>query len=284
MPLVTRQALFVPPTRKVLFLAAYLAAYAIVLGLVRDKSPPFPAIADTAYMVFRVTLTLALWWAARCSVDRHLARGWYLLAAGQAFAVFGNATWVYSDLTGVETENSTYLAWTVPQSVLTLAGYWRMMAPKGGVRGRPGDWIDAAALAVASLSIAWYFIAARLVTTVYDDSGGAALLIADLAASSATLMFATAVWLRSPQGLAPGAMPRMAIAAAMMLAADLVIEDQLLDGSYQPGSLLDVWYGLAILLQVIAADRHCYYRPPAEEPPATPARSIAWSPRRCSHR
>ena len=245
------------PSAPIAILAVWLIVYSALSLGVETRAAPVPLIINTAYMPFRMLTTYLLWLAARRSTSPAIARGWLLLAAGQLFAVAGNSTWVVSDLAGVDTSNATYLAWTIPFSVLTIAGFVQLMRPRDGRTKRAGDWLDAAVLVVACATIAWYFIAARLVTTGYDDATGVFLFFFDSATNGATVLLAVTVWLRKPHGLAPAAMPRIVIALLMLAAGDLIIEAEIARGTYHIGSLLDIWYASAVLVFALGADAQC---------------------------
>ncbi|MDA1081787.1 MAG: ATP-binding protein, partial [Gemmatimonadetes bacterium] len=253
------------PSRPVAMLALWLAVYAGIVAF-QTGANSSPLVADLAYMPFRMTLAYMLWRAAKASPDPYVARSWLLLAVGQLFAVAGNSTSVFSDLTGEQTTNLTYLAWSIPMSVLTVIGFARMISPREGRAVRAGDWLDAAVLVVACATIAWYFIAARVLTTEYDDPAVVLLFFIDSASNAATLLFATTAWLRAPHGLSPGAMPRIAIALFMVAAADLLFEAMLLRGTYQTGSPIDVWYAAAVVLFALGVDAQCRFRPGTPPP------------------
>ncbi len=258
-----------------MFLAAYLVAYAGATVIIRGRTAPVVLGFDTAYLLFRATATFVLWQASRRSLDPGIARGWRHLAIGQLFALLGNGTWIWSDLSGAEVANWAYLSVTVPQDVFSIAGYWAMLRPAHGRAARSGDWVDAAILVVACASLAWYFIAARLVTTAYDDATGVLLFFFDSAANGATLLLATAVWLRSPPGLDRRAMPRTVAGLILLALADLVIEQQLTSGTYVSGSWLDVLYGTSILLVTLGADAQCRNPAGAQETPGAADRADA---------
>ena len=248
------------PSGPIAFLGAWLVAYLAVLVGTSTAGLTVPLVLDLMYMPFRMTLTFILWQASKRSTDPQIARAWLLLAVGQAFAVIGNSTWVITDITGVDTSNMAYLGWTIPQSALTVAGFITMVRPREGRVARAGDWLDAAVLVVSAATIAWYFLAARLVVTGYDDATAVLLFFVDSTASAATVLLACMAWLRAPTGLAPGAMPRIAIAILMIVAGDLVLEAQLMQDTYRYGSPLDAWYAVAVFLYAIGADTQCRYR------------------------
>jgi signal transduction histidine kinase/CheY-like chemotaxis protein len=263
------------PGRPATFLAAYLVAYAAAVLLVRGRTPPVALGFDTAYMAFRATAAYVLWQASRRSLDPTIARGWRYLAIGQCFALLGNGTWIWSDLSGSDVANWAYLAVTVPQDVCNIAGYWVMLRPPGGRVARPGDWVDAAILVVACASLAWYFIAARLVTTAYDDATGVVLFFFDNAANGATLLLSAAVWLRSPPGLDRRAMPRTVAGLVLLALADLIIEKQLTSNTYVSGSWIDIVYGASILLVTLGADAQCRNPAGARDRPGAANRADA---------
>ena len=91
-------------------LAAYgvlYAAYGVTLGA---RGPGYALAADLAYLPFRMTATAMLALAGRVATHAPIRRGFTLLAVGQAFAVVGNLTWVYTNLTGLEVDDLGYLA------------------------------------------------------------------------------------------------------------------------------------------------------------------------------
>ena len=259
-----------PPSAPVGFLAVWLVAYIVVGVGSQEGERTVALVPDLMYMPFRMTLAYMLWLASRRSSDAYVARTWLLLALGQVFAVFGNSTWIVSDLTGADVSDLTYLAWTIPQSVFTVAGFVRMIREREGRSVRQGDWLDAAIVVVASITIAWYFIAARLVTTAYTDTPAVLLFFLDSASNVTTLLLAMMAWLRTPRGVSSGALLRIAISIFMVAAADLIIEAQLLYETYRAGSALDAWYATAILLYVVGADMQCMHVPVTQQPRVQP--------------
>ncbi|MEA3246101.1 MAG: ATP-binding protein, partial [Gemmatimonadota bacterium] len=240
-----------------MFLAGYVVAYAAAVALIPGRGPGVALGFDTAYMLFRATAVLVLWQASQRSLDPAVARGWRYLAIAQALALVGNSTWIWSDLTGLNVSNWAYLTVTVPQDLCNIAGYWVMLRPSHGRVARSGDWVDAAILVVACASLAWYFIAARMVTTAYDDATGVFLFFFDSAANGATLLLAAALWLRAPPGLDHRAMPRTVAGLLLLAFADLIIEKQLTSGTYLSGSWIDIVYGASIVLVTFGADAQC---------------------------
>ena len=55
-------------------------------------------------------------------------------AIGQAFAVIGNLTWVYTDLTGLDVPDIGYLGWTLPYGISVVAGLLTMIRAGGSRR------------------------------------------------------------------------------------------------------------------------------------------------------
>jgi signal transduction histidine kinase/CheY-like chemotaxis protein len=263
------------PTGPIAFLGAWLVIYALLVLLVPTREAPWPLVFDSAYMPFRITTALVLWMASKRSTDPAIKRAWLLLTIGQVFAVAGNSTWVISDLTGTETENITYLAWTIPQNIFTLWGFWQMMRPRDARMARRGDWVDAAVLVAACATIAWYFLAARLVSTAYEDATGVFLFFFDTTSNDAILLFAATVWLRSPRGVARAAMPHTVIGLLILLTGDLVIEEQLMGGTYLPGSALDLWYASGVIFLALGAHAQCRDPQGATAPPPNHDRADA---------
>jgi signal transduction histidine kinase/CheY-like chemotaxis protein len=195
------------------------------------------------------------WLAGKRSEEPLIARGWRYLAIGQAFGVILNATWVYTDLTGRNTSDLFYITMSLPMSGFSIGGFWQMMRPRERPLARSGDWIDAALLVVAGATIAWYFIAAGLVTTGYDKTAALLLFFFDSASNATLVLFAATVWLRAPRGLAPLAMPPTMLGLLAVAAGDLVIERQFVTGTYHPGSFIDIWYAAAVFVLTIGADQ-----------------------------
>lgn len=263
------------PAAPIVFLGLYLVAYSAAVLFVPGREPPLPLVFDTAYMPFRIATVVMLWMASRRTADPAIARAWMLLAAAQVFAVGSNSTWIVSDVTGEETASITYLAWTIPENVLRMSGYWMMVRPRDGRFALSADWVDSVILVVSCASIAWYFIAAGLVTTAYDDQTGVILLFFDSASNAATLLLAAVAWIRAPRGLSPGAMPRTVAGLLMLAASDLVLDRQMALDTYRPGSLIDIWFGAAILCIALGAHAQYHDRGISPPTPRTPDRSDA---------
>jgi signal transduction histidine kinase len=243
------------PSAPVAFLGACLVAYIALCLLVETRDPPMPLILDLAYLPFRATLGWVCWLAGKRSDEPLISRGWRYLGISQAFGVILNATWVFTDLTGRDTNDLFYIGMSLPMSGYAISGFWQMMRPRERPLARSGDWIDAALLVVAGATIAWYFIAAGLVTAGYDTVTGLLLFFFDSASNAALVLFAAAVWLRAPRGLAPLAMPLTMLGLLAVAAGDLVIERQFVTGTYHPGSFIDIWYAAAVFVLTIGADQ-----------------------------
>jgi signal transduction histidine kinase/CheY-like chemotaxis protein len=235
-------------------LVIYLLIYAALGLLAPTQSPGWAFVADVAYLPFRASTTYLLWVASRRSRDQSIARAFALLTVAQGFAVFGNLTWVYTDLTQRETEDLVYIAWSLPYYACSLTAFWFMMRSGRATRAALTDWLDASVLVVAGAALGWYLIAARLAAAQGGDPAAQMLFFTDTALNVTTAFFAAAIWLRAPAGLARGAGARMAASLAMLTTADLIFQAQDLDGTYRSASILDIWYAVAVILSATAAD------------------------------
>ncbi len=235
-------------------LAVYLLVYAALGLLAPTQSAGWALVADIAYLPFRASTTYLLWVAAGQSRDPSIALAFRLLTVAQGLAVFGNLTWVYTDLTQRQTEDLLYIAWTLPYYAGSLSAFWLMMRSGRSARAALTDWIDASVLAVAGAALGWYLIAAQLAAAQEGDLTAEVFFFTDTALNVTTAFFAAAVWLRAPAGLARGAGARLAASLAMLTTADLIFQAQDLAGTYRSASILDLWYATAVILSAMAAD------------------------------
>ena len=254
-----------PESRLLPWLLGGLVVYAAYGHWLAPLGPAWVVGSDLIYLPFRSTAAVVMYLAGRSSQRRRVGQGWTLLAAGEAFQVIGNITWVYADATGNDVSDGAYLAWTIPAGLLWVAGLWHMLRPAARRESDVGDWADAAILMVAATIFAWYFVAARYVQAEVQTPGALALFLSDQTLSIATCFFAVAVWLRGPPGVARAASSRLWLSWVLVALADVVFEWMTVDGTYVSGNLIDTAYAAGIIISTLAAEQQ--WRHPAGDPP-----------------
>ena len=238
----------------ILLLCGYFALFALALIFTPSQGPRFALVNDIAYLPFRATAALLLYQAARASRDAEISKSWMLMFWGQLFAVLGNLTWLFTDVTGSSVPALFYVAWTAPHYVLELCGLLMMMRSRHAVRERANDWIDAAVMVVAGAVVAWYFLARQVAHAEINDGTASTLFFLTTASNFAVTFFAIAVWLRRPPGVSRPAMARIALALALLAIADIAFEQVEFSNSYVSGSWLDLLYAGAVVIFAFGAD------------------------------
>ena len=238
----------------ILLLCGYFALFALALIFTPSRGPRFALFNDIAYLPFRATAALLLYQAARASRDAEISKSWMLMFWGQLFAVVGNLTWIFTDVTGSAVPPLFYVAWTAPHYVLELCALLMMMRARHAARERANDWIDAAVMVVAGAVVAWYFLARQVAHAEINDGTASTLFFFTTASNFAVTFFALAIWLRRPPGVSRPAMARIALALALFAIADIAFEQVEFANSYVSGSWIDLLYAGTVVIFAFGAD------------------------------
>ncbi len=184
------------------------------------------------------------------------AAGWYLVAAGSACFVGGDAVLNFYDIvldTSPPYPSIADLVYLAGYPLL-FAGVLRISRSSAAVSAWHG-WTDAAAVSVGTLGLLWHFLMGPTLTGPLASAEGGTL--GKLVTMAYPLMDLAVIWVVSSavlRGAAGRSSDRLLLAAMVsMLVSDFWFDLQLLHGTYDAQSPVNAGYLLSYLLVAAAA-------------------------------
>ena len=234
---------------------AYTAAYAVLFVLLPWDLPQRPLIADVAFLPFHPLAAILLWMAARTDATRGPRwQGFMALAASQAVGTLSAFVWILAR-SGLLPLNSPYSAYFgVLTTALSVVGFSRMVPGRVTASAAAAvPWLDVALLALASLSIGWYFVGWPLLSSGVETRADFGWFAAITSADAFCALLALAAWTYpSPRlGRAAAALLAYAFGATALLNV-LLIETATVAGTYQSGGWSDIVFAATIAAVAVA--------------------------------
>ena len=243
--------------RRAAVIVAITAAWTAVYALATLALPAaMPARAVATDVLFLPGHALAAWalrqaWRAQAR-ESPSWHGFGALWLSQVIGVANSFIWIATSA-GVLPQNSVaYQAIGVVTTLLTLYGVARLVPFR-----RPGaatvPWLDIALLALASISIGWYFVGWPLLRSGGESTPDFAWwAIITTADTFAALLF-VAAWTYPSERLSTTAAAWLGSSFFISAWGDIYIETGSVDGTYVSGGPVDILFALTILVTTVGA-------------------------------
>lgn len=231
------------------FLAAYAAAYGVLLALMPAGAPWRAVAADAAFLPFHPLAGWLLWLAAlRDAAGGPRRWGLLWLAWGQLLGTVSTVLWVLSSA-GRLPLNSVYAqSLDVVITVITVLGIGLLVPRRPTSRVAAAvPWSDITLFGLAALSVGWYAVGWPLLASGSESAAGFAWFAAIASVDAFCALLALAAWAYPSDRLGRSAAAWFALAFALTTWGDVMIELATVAGTYESGGWPDVVFVASIV-------------------------------------
>ena len=230
---------------------AYTVAFAVLLVMLPGDLPQRSLIADVAFLPFHPLAAVLLWMAARTDPARGPRwQGLIALAASQALGTLNTFAWILT--------HSGFPAYFSYLGVLTtglsVLGFSRLVPRRATASDAAAvPWLDIALLALAALSVGWYFVGWPMLSSRAEIRADFGWIAAITSADAFCALLALAAWTYPSPRLGRTAAALLACAFGATALAEVLLWTSLVAGTYQGGGWPDIVFAAITAAVAVAA-------------------------------